>query len=706
MAVEEEQSFARPQILQNFATYSYYHILVACDSTETADVLSNNTEILRYKRALFNLEDEGKPNAPDVGAHYGNKYFARTTNRGGKYITMIDGSEDADFVIQSAKWATIYSPDTRTVDGESYTATLELDGELEIVEPNGVRFLDVLSEQVCNELETDPNGIVFMLKTIFVGQHASGAVETISTIRPLHFLIIDIAAQFDTSGAVYTVSFVGIDNGVGKLHPVVAIAEQVNLDITEKMSLQQALNNYAISLNDQYDKQLASFAKQLNSTAAELKSLFRLCKYKIELDVNQEGDENDTNSDKYDENYIITDMENIRTYTKDASPTIASGAKLGIEEMVDRIMFSCKKVVEDGNPQNDPRDTKKLIPTKAFKIISRLDSTPEEYIMTYKVIKYTAPVSNSDTIIAGGDVAPDPSQVMQFDYIFTGNNTNILDFKINMNMGMAFFQTLLTTNNVPEQKQTTSANWTAISGSGSDRSIANSNNKPRVKTPLFLGTKVESLVARNNKAPVASYTFRDLMNRWAAFENIDAKMTIKGSAELLDQVLLSPNEQAKNRRSELKKVQQFGPADPNPTSLTGVDSQLAVAANVPTYVKLNIKMPNSNAMFPNEYDDFWYKGFFVLFCVNNIFDDGNFTQELEMFSVPQVEDDVKVAVDLFPTAPAGAIYDLNLAHRNLVNPDGTNNNKQKQENIAAGQVGQRDQITASNIAANKRGVKK
>lgn len=649
MADTEQRSYQSPSILEDFASYSYYHILLACDSFATADELSVSSEILQFKRVIFSNEGavnyalaqsraSGRPleSIPLTGEYYGDKYQPRPVGRAGQYITLIDGSEDSDFTINAAKWATVFVPDTITMDGESYASTLELDGELEIIEPNGVNFLNVISQRVCDCLHTDPSGVVFVLKTIFVGQHESGSYETIPTVRPLLFTMLDISAEIDSGGAKYTLSFVGAENGTGKLQPAVAIANQVNLNIAPKMPLAAALAEYGEALNGEYEKQLAQFAEELNYADADsLKKEYRPVKYKIELDV-------DPNSaDRYDDTYTITNIENIRTHNKDGDPVIASGHSTGVEEMIDRIMFSCERVILDGNPEYSESD-KELTPRKAYKILSRLESDDKEFILYYKVVKYIPPLSSSDSIIAGGDLTPaHDSQILQFDYIFTGLNTSILDFKINMNMGMAFFQTMMTSGNVSGQENALNGQTDGRAAGPSDFTVASAGKNAcsmpgpdgrmgRYLTPLFLGGEVRSNIVKNSKQPLSSASFRSLMNRWASFENLEAKIVIRGCVELLDQVLDSADAQTIERVGLNTDNRDFDAREKQFVNL-----------NVPNFIKLNIKMPDSNGLFP-EYSPFWYQGFFYVLSVNNMFDGGNFTQEVEMMSIPQVNEEVTI----------------------------------------------------------------
>lgn len=627
---ETYTKYQKPSLLQQFASYSYYHILVVCDSTQTAAELSLSTEIQRFKRFSFEnfFEGNGKP--------LSSKYEARYTPLGGRYITLIDGSVDADFIIESAEWATIYIPTTRSIDGETAATTQEVDGKMKITEPMGARFMEVMSKSVLDTFLTDPNGVVFLLKTIFVGHHDDGRTETIPTVRPLFFVSYDITASFSTAGAEYELSFVGVDNGVGKLSSLASLGQQVNLSIGPNDTLKDAMQNLQTNLQTHYDsyKTMIEGEYQKINKEYSLDANYRFVEYIIDLD-----------SAYGEDSYKAGDEEHIRTQNKTDGSTVitapASGG--GIEELIQKVMVSSQKVIDD-RKQPEPGVHLDVPPAKAFKITSRLESTPEKFIIVYKIIQYEMPVSPRVAGVDAGSVDPDPSQVIQLDYIFTGQNTNIIDFDMKMNMGLAFFQTLITSNNLPDQKSDANnqtLNPVPVTGAADGQTIS-SNNVPRSNTPLFFGLQVDNQMARNTKRPAEIADFREQINRWAVFENIDAKVKIHGSLELLDQILASAQSQANTRAGlgiRLSETNKLANREAY-TALLNQD-QVFIAAQIPNYVKLNISMPDTNQLH-STYSPFWYPGFFVLFAVDNSFDNGVFTQTLDMFSVPQKDKDKEI----------------------------------------------------------------
>ena len=56
--------------------------------------------------------------------------------------------------------------------------------------------------------------------------------------------------------------------------------------------------------------------------------------------------------------------------------------------------------------------------------------------------------------------------------------------------------------------------------------------------------------------------------------------------------------------------------------------------STPTLVKVNIRMPVDTNDVNTEYEPFWYTGYYNLMTVDNIFEEGEFIQELGMYSIP------------------------------------------------------------------------
>ena len=577
--------------LGKFDSYAYHHILMVCDSTQTAEALATTDEITTFQH-------------PRTGG----RYSARTV-KDGKYVTLIDGMSDARYFIKSARWNTIIAAESHIGKGNvPQSTTMATDGELEIVEPMGASFLNRMTE-ICDELETDPVGLIFLLKTIFVGRNSNGGyTEMITSVRPIMFVAYDITALFDNSGARYKMLFVGLTNGAGKLPQPNKIFEGLSFKLQPTLAdtfqaLEDTINakyiDYKLKAATEFAKTLEGVAQADRQTKATqfLIDNYRDVKYKIIA------------TDYASKDYKAGDNENVRLADKVDGATINFGPNMGIEEILNKIMTSSTAVMADS------KGKEKYI----YKIISTLKFTPDEYVIEYHVNRYQAAVGPYEQQRVDGQIVPLPGQFIEFNYIFTGKNVDIKNFDIKMEMGMAFFQLAATSDNVPTQTEAVAGSDSKMVHTTGDNNVASTGMKLRGRTPLFLGTTLKQTPMRNKKRPVDSASFQSLLERHAALENVAANMTIYGNPQLLDEMSILPTEVA------AKQTENLGPdSTVNPRWLS-----------VPTLIKVNIKMPVDANDVNTEYEDFWYTGYYNLLEVENIFEEGEFTQELGMFSIPK-----------------------------------------------------------------------
>jgi len=605
-------------ILGKFRSYAYHHILLVCNNTTTAEALTNISEISSFQHP----SDDVRYAARQIGDDENNKY-----------ITLIDGTTDARFYITEATWENVIAMDDYVGKGNIPQSTsMSLEGSLEIVEPLGARFLNRLTK-VCDELSSDPVGLIFVLKTIFVGHKDDGTTEPITNIKPLLFVNYDITAMFDSSGGRYRMAFIGAVNGLGKMPHTQRIFGGLNFNVKPETSLQETFNDIAAGVNeslDLYQKQaILDFSKTLydaskregttlspKEATTKAKKFFESNYRKVEYRIFAPDYSDKTK-------YVAGDNETVRIKNKRDIGAFNFGPDVGVEDVIKKVMASSTGVINDGLGVRTKSDRKYI-----YKIVSGLNSTSDKFIVEYHVKRYEMAMIPFDAASKGEDIEPLPGQSIEFNYIFTGKNVDIKDFDIKMEMGMAFFQMAATAESLPDQLTVENGiETTSVKTTGST-SVASGTQIRRSKTPLFLGSSIKQPMARNTRGPVNSASFQALLNRHAALENIQANMTIYGNPQLLAEMQVLPNDLAKTETEIPKENQTI-----NPRWLS-----------TPTLIKVNIKMPKDANDVNTEYEDFWYTGYYSLFAVKQIFSDGVFMQELDMLSIP-VADKIEEKTD-------------------------------------------------------------
>lgn len=571
-------------LLAKYRTYTYYHILIVCDTTEAAESLSRSSEIVDFMHAR---DDNNE-----------NKYRAQSIV-GGNYIVLINGMTDAQYVIQSVKIGAYITP-TWTGEVDHYT-TLSLDGEMEIYEPRGIKFFKLIAD-ACSTLNSDPTGLVFLLKTVFVGHTDSGGQETIINIKPLLFTPVDISSSMTETGSQYTMSFVGVTNGTAKMPYASKIARGVTLTFKAGSTLEDAMNTLQARLRDTYNAERQNFIDKYKDKINGLSDLKQV-NYNILLD-----------DDYKKAKYVAGSNEEVIKQNKGNGDAILSfGVDVSIERLLDGIMMSSKQVLEERGGVNTDGGKK-----YTYKIVSTIQSTDKTFDIYYRVVRSESKTVTLKSVTAGA-VEPEEGQVIEWDYIFTGNNTDIIEFDMKLELGLAFFQTLGTSKNIPSPSETLNKSISQkSSGTGPITSI---NAKPSIRrnTPFFLGSTNLDPLIRNAKHPLTTLTFNNLLARQAMLDNIEARIVIHGNPQLMADLIQLPSEIVSG-----KAVQ----------STDGV-TVATKWTHTPILAKINIRMPATDA-HNTEYIPFWYQGFYRIFQINNVFDnDGTFKQEITLFSITQ-----------------------------------------------------------------------
>jgi len=590
---------------------------MVCNNTETAEELVNTSEITTFQH-------------PRDQKRYAPRQIGNDENK--KYITLIDGTTDARFYITGCSWENIIAMENFIGKGDIPQSTsMSLDGELEIMEPLGASFLNRLTT-VCDDLSSDPVGLVFVLKTIFVGHRDDGTTEMISNIKPLLFINYDITAVFDSSGAKYKMSFVGVVNGVGKLPHTQKIFNGLKFNVKTGENLSKTFENIAIKVNAAYvdfkKQAILEFSKTLYEAATKagesLSAQAATAAATKFFDANYREVLYEIIAPDYNnEKYVAGDNESVRIKTKQEVGSFNYGNDIGVEELIKKVMASSTGVLDDAAGIGNPDGARYI-----YKIVSGLRSTHDAFIVQYHVKRYEMIMLPYETASKGQDIVPIPGQSIEFNYIFTGKNVDIKSFDIKMEMGMAFFQIAATTDTLPDQNATIDGlNSSVVKGTGSI-SVASNNKKRRTQTPLFLGSQIKEAIARNTRNPVKSASFQSLLSRHAALENIVAKMVIYGNPQLLGEMQILPSDIPDDETETPKENKTI-----NPKWLS-----------TPTLIKVNIKMPVDSNDSNTEYDNFWYTGYYSIFAVKQIFQDGEFIQELELMSIP-VSDELQKTPD-------------------------------------------------------------
>ena len=640
-------------ILARYRTYSYHHILIACDNNAAANYISDAKELSVFREIGDDTIDASGVFTPAIEVDAKEPVCDATERtRIGNYVVILNSLIDTRYVIQNAQWMTATAAST---DQQDRFNSLAVEGSIEVQEPGGIRFMNALNA-AADKLKTDPTGIIWLLKTIFVGHgvndDGSEFTDHITNLTPLQFMIYDVTGTFSTSGGTYSIEFAGIANGASRFPQFSRASEQITFTPDEN-TLKSALTGLATRMSDQSTDNRDCLVKALNVAYADhgvnLETL-RGVKFEIILE------------DPYDTDaYVITgwDCRQTDLGLLNARGAFKFGKSCTVEQSIRHIMERCERVLKD-RTEGDTDGVKYTY--KIHSSISMVGAdastqtgdgqtvTSYDNVVVKYVIQQFANVTNQtvstllglDPNLTGrvdfDNLSPDNREkleqnLIEFDYFFTGKNIDIINFDIKMEMGLMFLQTLATSNTLPTQAE-------QVMGSGIPNKLVacsqeNAHGEPegtesppritiRNRTPIFPSTKVKDILLKNAGNPKDTALFQAYMARQAALESIEANITITGNPYLMSQTNRSSGDTSNRDRvggGEEARIENV---------LLNWDTQ-------PGLCRLNIFMPagndipSSNSNF--ELEQFWYQGFYYLYAVTHKFNEGIFTQELQLLSL-------------------------------------------------------------------------
>lgn len=645
-----------PNPLASFRSYSYYHVLALCESSQAADDLAKETKIDKWLHPTSPNSNLGTDDTFGLLGSYAVKYV-NEQNKTGRYCILINGATDATFTIVRAKWIAATAAEVTIMD---QATSIAMEGELDISEPKGVVFLDVLVA-CCLGLGVDAAQAVFVLKTFFVGQlddfpNANGTSPDqsyITDIEPLRFIATDITGTFAVEGGSYHMGFVALAHGAPRLPQYGKAASGFNFSAGE--SLSEAFKNLSTVVNSNY----AELFDCVEATVKEpeIKQLLTRVTYQFELGEPYEKGGTPNNEYKVtDTPQQCKDKEGCDTQSKLNIP-----ANMSIEDAIHLIMKRCPKVIDEA--ANGVGDEGKQIHFE-YKIYSGISSvrgpavgnTPGQlkYTIVYRVERFMRPkdvslfelaanVGNKDlTSLTDdekkkltGDQQTLLKNLISFDYVYTGQNIDILEFEMKMNLGMAYMQIATINNTLKEQAQAVPTATTHVPLYERDKVIR--LGQP-TQIPVFFGTQIRLPSTRNAQKPSTKTEAEYTLSKHASMEVQDVTMKIYGNPRLVNTI---------NRASSPHNIGKPAP-DQNPETR---QADFQDWSRFPAFAKINIKMPRNNddiSLFRGESvtdpvsaggrdftRDFWFTGFYYVVGIEHVFDGGEFTQTLSMIGIPQ-----------------------------------------------------------------------
>lgn len=654
-----------PNPLDRFRSHSYHHILLVANSTEAMRLLTDPTLSSNQEQEILSSIKLGK------------KITVNGAGKDSGFFMICDTRKNSFFSINEVTYTSTLSAGATKLSSAIF-GTINVN----MVDPSGVAFLNYIKWIMDDQLKISLHKAVFLLKTIFVGHTAEGTTETIYQ-NAIPMMMYDMTLNPSHHGSMIYAKFSPLLNG-----------SVVYIDDYSRMFDVSSIYAKTNSVKDA----VASLENKLNEKSREW---YKSLQVKIVEDNEQKNIKPSSGYGKLVQ-YMITipdDWESFRilgvfdkitesVFGKNGvrGPVTTHGVNIGLKTTPDSTIIDALETILKQSTDvqklasNEARDEGNV---KGYKILTTLTSDDDTVVVHYDIVNYAIPKTQEDSGKKEGKDSIDktvPFQLkennqMTFDYIFTGKNTDILNFEMKINNVNLF----IADNIVIGDKATTEVNKDQADKSNDGTAtkpkelIIKLKEKDPVLPPMKTKSQQENMswsteTDQKQDAVKARQQFIHNMSLAHGVSSFNVIMKIRGNPNLyqrfsestimphvkiIDSIrdvryvttddrfvngtnnkYFSDNDVSEYKKSRDLLVKEMG------TEITNQATK--VPSLLPFYVKVNIKgqdfdVSDQSVEAFNSFKPFtamWYQGYYMVSKIEHRFINGDFYQEMMLGAIP------------------------------------------------------------------------
>lgn len=684
--------------LDIYASFSTHYVLL----------LARNTEALR----VFNQREKaaGKNLNLDELTRLKLGEKIQTENSGGDIYMVCDSRKISLFRINSVNFSTLYS-------GNTANTSQIIDGSIimKLIDSSGIAFINFLKYMADEVLGSSLVNCFFLLKIFFVGHTHDGKVEVLNT-SSIPMMLHDMVFEFETASNIgaaeyeikFTPSFTP-GSAINQLVPTDRISSIASRGSQTTLgnaidSLQNALNKINKDYYNNTQHQSRNEKTQKNELSVPENKKGRLVLYKISLP----GDipEIQSSTKWRDLPFTVGVSEKIKEISHKKTAKLNEGAEeksqksetegntktaddavykavpnnMSIDDILISILTSCIEVnrraafksVEEGKIVN-------------FKILKNMTTDDETVVLNFDIVEHiiinlTPDETKKETIgvfeqyFTKNDKGEKvPKNSLEFDYVFSGMNTDILDFAIKIDSSAALFSVMNKTKSTSDQirkndlGQSNNPDGAKSSDSPKNTTMREMKSYDMVIAPpktvnekmgysnLSEGSQEKTGVESDKLAKIKQEYLKVLADVHGQ-SSLQTKMKIRGNPDLFVKVLgstimphisISPgsltsdkevtflDNSVKQYNEELaKRLNPISPKSEN-ALLSGPDFSIS-----PLFIKVNVYGPKIDPIFGNELmpgvekfvQKYFYEDWYMVRKLSHFLEGNNFIQEIDMQS--------------------------------------------------------------------------
>lgn len=449
-----------PNPLDEFNTYSVHYIMVACRTTVTAQAFASDDDkaMAASLAAIDATSALGQPvvlnnNATDIFLVLDTRRFSQFTVETLKYDVFINGLQKS-----------------------AAPANLAVDLSMTILDSIGISFANFMQWLMDVQMKTNYDGLIFMLRTVFVGHKPDGTSEIVqSETIPMHLNKMEI--NLDYAKGAYNLEFMpNMNFDVNRYGRFLSVSLATTYSTGKGNTLGGIVTEGLEKELNRKSREYYDGVQKILKESGSSETLGRPVQYMITLPPSWSKFEvlGATPGGAPETLFVPlaappkpTDKATTATNTSTApsgplkETFTAVKPSLSIPKVLDLIFKQTPEIAKLGNFQTNTNNKDGFV--TFYKYLIGITSDDNIMMVHVDVVEFKVPnifaqeqpKSKSTSVVSqlesefyttttspSGIIKREPKNFLEFDYIFTGRNKDILNF----DMKIQDFQFLLASN--------------------------------------------------------------------------------------------------------------------------------------------------------------------------------------------------------------------------------------------------------------------